>query len=275
MSRIQRAIPLAALLALGCTAEPEPESQSIVLTEMLFARADDGVSEGFDLDGLTTEQGDEAGCGQGDFVAPDGQTGIDNATARLVILLDQTEALALEPIIQQEINNGGMLLILELIGLDDPQDDDSVELVVHRGDDVPLVGTDERLEGGQTLGLAADDEAARIPDAWVEDGVLHASGLRVRVPVEVFDFATDFIIDDATIRLNLEDEGPHHGVVGGSLDWGSLMGEIANSGIDDGLSDSLPGIFDALSDLRDERGECSLLSATMRFQAVPVFLFEE
>lgn len=275
MLRALPILPLVALLGLGCTAEAALESQSIVLTEMLFARAADGVSEGFDLDGLTTENGDPAGCGQADFVAPDGQEGIDNATARLVILLDQTEALALEPIIQQEINNGGMLVILELLGLDDTQNDDSVELVMHRGDDVPLVGTDERLEGGQTLALAEDDDATRITGARVVDGVLHAEGLRVRVPVEVFDFATDFVIEDAVIRMDLEADGPHHGLVAGSLDWGTIMGEIANSGIDDGLADSLPGIFDALSDLRDDRGDCALLSATMRFQAVPVYLFDE
>mgnify|MGYP001322758305 CR=1 FL=1 len=63
------------------------------------------------------------GCGRADFTSPDGVPGIDNAFARLRPALDLTEASALELIIQEAINSGGLLATVQLDGLHHPTDD--------------------------------------------------------------------------------------------------------------------------------------------------------
>ncbi len=150
------------LLVAGCAAPVEApvSSDSLVMSQLLFSRQDDGVSDGFDLDGEVSEQGDDAGCGHGDFTGLDGTPGVDNAGARLIVLLEQTEAVATEALIQQQINNGAVMIVLTLEGLDDRVNDDSVDVILERAAGAPFVGNDGWIEPGQTLELS--DEIAPI-----------------------------------------------------------------------------------------------------------------
>ncbi len=61
----------------------EPPRETLVLQELTFVRAEDGVSDGFDQGGVVTADGAKSGCGQEDYVGPDGTPGIDDAVARL------------------------------------------------------------------------------------------------------------------------------------------------------------------------------------------------
>jgi hypothetical protein len=267
-------LPLALMTACAPAAEAERPSHSIVFRQLTFARAVDGVSNGFDLDGLATQSGDETGCGQGDFTGPDGAAGIDNATARLLPLLEVTEAAAVEPIIQQEINNGGLLLVLELVGLADPSQDGTVDVVLRHGQGTPWVGTDGFLVPGQTI----DDDPAvgtfTVPDVAWRDGALVAADFEIVVPVVVFDFDAEFYIQDAMLEVRRGDDGLWSGMFAGRVDWQGLMTTVQESGIDDTLADSLPGILTSLSDLRDANGDCLLLSATLEFEASDVYVYE-
>ena len=262
-----------ALIACSPEAEVDRPSHSVVFSQLTFARAEEGVSVGFDLDGEVTANGDPSGCGRADFTSPDGSLGVDNATARLLPFLDSTEAVALEPIIQQEINNGGVLLILELIGLEDPTEDATVDLQLRHGIGEPLVGTDNFLMPGQTLEEDTARVGARALDVAWQDGVLEASGFEVVVPVEVFDFSADFHVQESRIRLQRDDDGVWTGLFAGQVDWQGLMDVVQNSGIDDTLTDALPPLLDSISDLPDANGDCTLLSATLEFVATDVFVF--
>src|SRR5690349_652528 len=85
-----------------CATDAEPEA--LVVREILLGRIEDGVSEGFDLDGVVSEEDGATGCGVGDTVTPEGVPGVDNALARLIPLLELTEAVAVEGLIQNSIN---------------------------------------------------------------------------------------------------------------------------------------------------------------------------
>ena len=88
----------------GCSGDPETRWGALSIMEI--ARETDGVSEGFDLDGLDSTADGADGCGIADYVNEAGVEGIDNAMARLMPILEQTEGAALESLIQQAISRG-------------------------------------------------------------------------------------------------------------------------------------------------------------------------
>src|SRR5687768_14774767 len=163
-------LSLALVLLAGCANETKQcrtehvEPQTWVMREIRFVRQVDGVSDGFDLDGV---DGGLEGCGIADFTSPDGVPGVDNAFARMIPALELTEAAAVEPLIQDAINSGQLLLLVELAGVDDTAEDECVDVGLMRGAGEALVGGDVLLVSGQTLEVDAS-----VEPAWVERAVI-------------------------------------------------------------------------------------------------------
>jgi hypothetical protein len=250
-------------------------SDSLVMSSLLFSRQNDGVSDGFDLDGVTSEQGGDSGCGHGDFVGVDGAEGIDNAGARLIVLLEQTEAVATESLIQQQINNGEVMILLTFEGLDDRLNDDSVDVILERAWGTPMVGNDGWIEPGQTLERSPEVAPIRVEDVPLVDGVLELSGLDVLFPFTIFDYSIDLTIADVSLRVRLDPTSGGEGVFGGRIDPQEILDVAIGSNIDQALQDSLPDLFYTLSDLRDDNGDCRILSGTFLFDTRQVYLFED
>ena len=137
-----RWVALSALLAPGCGGVTDSEStdaasnetaadeaqlgecdqleqtQVAVVTEMWFARiSDDGFSVGADLDQET------GGCGVEDLDNPQGVSGVDNSFGTLIPILELTEGAAIEVYIQNLINNGEVLIMVEMEDVDDAEND--------------------------------------------------------------------------------------------------------------------------------------------------------
>ena len=103
------------------------KTQVAIITEMWFARVNEGVTNSVNLDG------DEPGCGQEDYVSPNGDAGVDNSFGSLIPILELTEGAAIEVYIQDLINNGEVLIMLEMEDLDDPYEDECVNFNLLRG----------------------------------------------------------------------------------------------------------------------------------------------
>ena len=103
----------------------EPSHLSVI-TEAWFGRIEDGVSRGADLDG------DEPNCGHQDYVDPEGNAGIDNAFGGLLPLLDLTEFTAVEVYLQDTINWGELLLMVEMEDVDSVDNDSCVNVNLSR-----------------------------------------------------------------------------------------------------------------------------------------------
>ena len=106
---------------LACAADPQDDSAAVcdsggsevfLLTTIAFPREVDNVSTGFNLDDAVSMEGGGTGCGVADQVSPDGEEGIDNSFARLRPALDATEASALDAIVQEATNGGGLLVMV-------------------------------------------------------------------------------------------------------------------------------------------------------------------
>ena len=81
-----------------------------VIWSLGFGRIEDGISPGFNLDGVHTETGASTGCGVTDLQSADGRTGIDNALGAIIPLLEVTEASAAESLLEDGIRSGDLLL---------------------------------------------------------------------------------------------------------------------------------------------------------------------
>lgn len=242
-----------------------------VMDEIRFMRVEDGVSDGFDLDGTA-----EPTCGIDDRTSPSGQAGIDNSFATLIPALEQTEAMAVESLILASINDGNLLLMYELGGLDDRTQDECVSFEFLRGHGLPLLGTDGYLESHQTI--ARDPEATSYPfaEAAVADSSIEVGPMLVDLPFHIFALDLEFALEDARIRVDLHEDGTSSGVFSGAMDPQQVLDVAANEDVDDALYGILVALFANTKDLApDETGACTRISVGFQFTARPAYLYQE
>jgi len=279
---------LAALVLIGCSGKgggdgdevaacaQAGQTEVMVLRQISFPREVDGVSPGFDLDEVVTASGDSTGCGVGDFVAEDGTMGIDNSFARLRPALDTTEAAALDSIVLEAINSGGLLAIVQLDGVgDDPFNDDCVDISIRAAVGVPMVGNDGLLLPGQTFAIDPDADVSTVKGVRIVDGVLEGGPVDLRLPFKFLDADVVFWLQNGRLRLERDDEGRMWGHVGGGIHTDELSALAHETGIDETVEVLLDSVLGLNADLApDETGTCEQLSITLEVEAVQAFFFE-
>ena len=273
----------ALVLSLGCTdpskdtsdigVEPqscdEPDkTQVAILTEMWFARIDDdGVSWGADLDESTL------GCGVDDYTDPEGSKGVDNSFGSMIPILELTEGAAIEVYIQDLINRGEVLIMLEMEDLDDPQDDSCVNVNLLRGLGEPTVGTDRIIEAGQTFDRNMDLPQSRTEAQVLESGTLIASPLQLELPFNIFDIALEFTLHSSTVRFNQGVDGHHTGYVAGGLYINEII-DFVSGRQDIDIGDLVIDLVETRADLwPDDSGQCQGISVVFEFKAKPAFFY--
>ena len=247
------------------------------ISKMVFGRAtDDGISPGFNLDGEVTELGDPTGCGIPDFVSPRGEAGIDNALARLIPALEQTEAQAVEGILQQQINSGELVLVFEIFGIDDPVEDDCVSFSLMRAMGTPLLGTDGFLLSGQTFDLDPTQAPLDFDEQVITSGQLTVSPIEIVLPFTVFDANLMVEVHDATLQVELQEDGSFVGTLGGGLDTAYIIQIAREENVDPELEPLLEGLMAAAADLEpDDEGDCTQISISLELEAIPAFYFDD
>jgi hypothetical protein len=285
-----RHVWLAALLALpvACDAEnadsgepdlstcaPGGDRFTLIARSLRFARATDGVSDGFDLDGFATSTGDDEGCGVQDLTSPEGAEGVDNAIAGLLPILELTEAVVLEDLVADSIRNGALLLMADLEGVDDTQDDTCVDLRVLKGLGVPMIGNDGELLPHQTFGV---DPAATsdIAAAAFTAGTLTAGPIGyVALPITVLDLNTTLELFDARVRVVEGEDGVWRGVLAGGVALQQLTDIATLQNISDEVYALIGPALARLADLApDASGDCQQLSVTLELEMVPAFAYD-
>ena len=299
---IRHMIPLIAwaiTAAMSCDAEltepqalPEPDPVTVTTTEpgspppqvmaidtLSFTReGPTGIAPGFDLDGQNSPEGDEASCGKGDFTSPEGVEGIDNQLAMLTPLFDLVGLGAVEDLVQRAIEDGGLLIMFELDGVDDLENDPEVTFSLNIGSGTPLLGTDGLLLSGQTFNESDEQPPAFFPNARIENGVLHAGPGDTRLPIVVFGVSYELNVKGGFIRAELTyDGGLVDGVMGGAIPMDDLwaIAVIADQEAG-GVMEAVTLILEGIPDMqKDAEGECQAMSAALEFTAVSAFFAEE
>lgn len=272
-----------AIAALSCGGDPVVETSSAVVTTIGFAARNGDVvgelevSDGIDLDGNVSDRTDVDSCRKVDFVAPDGRTGIDN---QFTFLFETVEEMAeegtVEGIIQGSINGGRLLLMIEVDGVDDWIDDDSVSVRVFNAVGTPNLAADGYLVPDQTFDIDPDSPINEGTGRIV-DGVLETDPFEVELPMAFFNVFFDLRLVGAQIRADIGPEGVTSGVMGGAVTIDQIL-EIAAMADDmqevqyGGL---LMGVLPGMADMERVDGRCTALSANLYFESRRAFLYPE
>ncbi|MBP6835378.1 MAG: hypothetical protein KA978_31630 [Deltaproteobacteria bacterium] len=275
------------LLALGCSGDEvdpfagpvpsqcpsTPMERSLVVTRMRFVKATmPGVVDGFDLDGRVSRNDDAASCRRVDFTSPDGTTGIDNQLSLLVPVLETQTAGALDEAVQAAINSGQLLLSMSIEGLDDRRDDPCVQLVFRQLRGMPFVGSDHRLDPGQTFETARDQPVSRVTGR-MRDGVIEAGPFPLALPVAVLDARFVLNLHNARIRLRWRSDDTFDGMVGGGIPADELIAIVQTLGIPQELRSLVARLVNGITDLDpDADGNCRRFSSALSFEGRGAFV---
>ncbi len=250
----------------------------MVVDTMGFTReVSPGICPGFDVDGKTSDDKDPAGCKKADQMSPEGQKGIDNQLATLVPLFEAFGLGAAEGLVQGAIKDGGILLIFELDGLDDPMNDSDVTVLLRAGMGKPLLGTDGLLLPGQTFSVHPDSPERVAKGATVKDGVIDVGPFEASLPIVVFGVRYNLTIKDARLRGRLTwDGGIVEGIFGGGVPIADLIAVGKTAAMDDAsVLTAIEAIFGSAGDLAPQPdGSCAQVSAALKFTAVSAYFFD-
>jgi hypothetical protein len=280
MRTLMLAAALAAVTAASGCAEPlcntaDCDNQLIVARNIAFAgEQPDNVTEGFDLDGIVSVGDDSTSCRQNDYVGPDGTPGIDNQFAVLWEAIVDVIGDAAEGLVLGAINDGNLLLMMEIAGIDDPLNDDCVDVNIFIGDGKPDVGNDGYITSGQTFDVADDSPYSHVECGTLVDGVLRAGPFDGTIRVSILDTRFDLDIFGAVISGELQPDGSMYATMGAGVLAEQII-TVANE-----ADYRLEGLVDTIvrnrADLaRNEFGDCEQISATMLFDGTSGFLYED
>jgi hypothetical protein len=283
-----RTLALITLLATACStpgdeAEPdlscdgEGDSLVLLVRRLTFSRQETtGVSEGFDLDNFNSQRGDDEGCGVADLVDPNGVPGIDNAISTLLPIIESTEAAAVEPLIQDSIFGGALLLMAELSDLDDPANDECVDVSVFKGTGVPMIGADGEILPYQTLRVDPASLGNGAPANPLVDGTIDAGPIqRVAMPVQVLDLNTTLELFNTRLRAAEQPDGTWKGQLGGGIGIQQLIDTVTLQNVDPAVFAAIGPALALVADLApDETGACQQISVSFDVELVPAFVYE-
>lgn len=290
MTTLLRSLGLAAALAAGlaCSgdAAPDPfaaplpaqcpttaQEQSLVLTKLVLLRQSmPGVSPGFDLDGRVSGADDALSCRRRDLTSPEGTPGIDNQFSLLVPALDTATSGALDAAIQAAINNGQLMLAVSIEGLDDRRNDPCVNLVFRRVAGMPFVGSDARIDPGQTFDTMRSEPISRVAGR-MRDGVIEAGPFELGLPVAVLDANFVIPLHGARVRIRWNDDDTFDGLIGGGIPADSMIATTRTLTIGQDLMSLVSRLILSITDMDpDAEGNCRLFSAAVSFEGRAAFV---
>jgi hypothetical protein len=240
------------------------------------------VAYGFNLDGAASPE---------DFTDPvSGETGVDNQFFRALGCISAERgqynsegviaARPLYPAIQWEHNRDqATAWLIEIDGIDDINNDDDVE--VHFMQATRPVVKDASGEPQADMTFIVDDnpKTKNTVKARIENGTLLTDSFNFYMIMAKYGINPTVELENARVRLALNEDGSAKGIIGGYQDWLDVYGGYGRggSGIEVNVSYDVPGIYHALRKLADAEpdpatGHNTMISSVYTIEAVPAFI---
>jgi len=288
------ALAAAGLFALpACSSADDPvdptcapgASETYVITALGFTReAPKGTAPGFDLDGRVSPADEQASCGKADLLSPEGTPGIDNQLALVLPDVEKQVGNAIDGIIQGAINDGRLLIALEVANLNDARNDKCVDMHVKLLDGKPTLGTDGVVEAYQTFdprkegqveshAVHGATENGKTVSGTIQDGQLLIGPFELRIPIAIFDVAFTIHMRAAYIRMKVDEEGNAEGMLGGGVSMEEIVEGVRKGAGVERIIGPIRAVGKAVADLApNEEGTCTLVSAALSFKARRAFM---
>ena len=251
--------------------------------------------DGFDLDDRVSSS-DSPGvgeCAHNDWMSPHQEPGIDYGFLEIIgnealredgkhVFGGFHEGQLVDGVIGGAVKNGSMTILLQVEGLDDPQNDDDVRVQIYSSEDSPALGTDNSVLLGATLGVHPDPRfhSGSVKGTLV-DGVLVAGPIDLLFPIDIMIVKDELLIHDSWLRLELREEG-FEGTVSGYWDVSNIRDIIGVPTTDNGnaANFSIEQFDAAMAELADgnydaDIGLCTSFSTMFRFSGVEAFIVSD
>jgi len=234
----------------------------------------DGVARGFDLDGRRSEDGDEESCGHGDFTSPEGREGVDNQLAELWATIAPLVGEQAHALLQNAVNEGRVLVMLELEGVDDLWDDEDVTLNIFKGSLRPHIGTQGVITPDQTFDFDYESPISSATGLKIVGGQLIAGPLEINIPVTILSLDVVVKVELARVQLTLNQEGEMSGYLTGALHVPTLTEALINTDAEREARLVAP-FFERNADMVKVDGVCTYLSMGLSFEATRAFVVRD
>ncbi|MDH3625984.1 MAG: hypothetical protein OES69_16405 [Myxococcales bacterium] len=247
---------------------------------------------GFDLDQRVSsvESPTQNECTHDDFAGPGGEQGIDYNFLRIIFDEEQKadgeyvfggfrQGQIVDGVINGAVKNGSMTVLLDVRGLDDPQNDDEVTVQVFGSEDSPMKGTNDEVLPFATLGVHPNPrfhtEAVR---GSIVDGVLTAGPFDLIFPINIQIVNDEFIVHDSWLRIELGDD-TFQGLVAGFWDVSNIRDIIGKPTTDNGNAANFTieqfetaMALHADGDYDQNAGLCTSFTTMFTFSGVQAFI---
>lgn len=249
------------------------DAHANVIRAFSFLPEADGVLEGWDLDGVVDDEA-TAPCGLGDGVDADGTPGIDNQLGRMWSLVEGIIGEQVQELLQGSINEGRFLILIELQGLDDLENDDDVTVVLSRGTGDPWIGGAGFIGADQSFRVDSSVPVSTVERAVLVDGVLDAGPFDFVLPIDILEANFPMQVRDGRLRIEIDGQGAFSGLIGGNIDVDATITEILAT---DAAAEAatVEPIFRANTDVVDANGDCNLISSAFGYEATTAFVVHE
>lgn len=247
---------------------------------------------GIDLDGEHSELAAGGSCAHEDFTSPDGTRGIDSQYWRLMGcvagyrpdgLFDRLFSTG------SSITENGYSQLIEMTLVEGTAQDGRVSLRLFTGAGPPMLDAAGAVMSDTSQFVNEDPTYHSEPfEGVIKDGILTAGPGEVRLRFKVQAIDNEFWFRDARIRAEMLPDGSMEGLLAGYWDSESVfdfltdvsfgpvhLGRAAANNIGymcAGVYHALPRVADGHPD--PETGECTSISTTIRFAAVPGFVMQ-
>ncbi|MCA9532597.1 MAG: hypothetical protein KC593_02925 [Myxococcales bacterium] len=269
---------LAALALLGsvsCGGESGGETHVMLISEMrlVLGTDADGSLRGINLDDRVDDSPAPETCGKVDGVAPDGTPGVDNQFSILGgVVVSQLGGNA-DALIQSSINDGRLLVLLELMNVQSLENDNNVTVRIHIGSGPVDVGTNGRPEPGQSFDISEMSQQIEVRNARIVNGRIDIHPFDIDINVDILQAMFQLTLLDSRIQLDIREDTSGSGVLGAGVDRYMVRDIVAN---DETLMPTLGAVELLLRGLGDlvpnDEGGCDRISVGIEVDVVPAFI---
>jgi hypothetical protein len=242
------------------------------------------ISYGMNLDGNVDGSPTENSCRHDNFVSPDGEPGIDNQFYRVAGCIHAYRSIGYfhaNPNESRKIQSLAIIL-MEVTGVDDPRNDDDVEVTYYRSIDAYALDSTSQFVPYGSYRIDTFEGKPRYGDTVpgrIVDGVLTTDAKDVMLPYFGNYTYQQMRIRDMRMKLNIGEEGEtSSGMLAGYYDIELMYHQVMGiGGVQANAFMSCPGLFEAAHQYADgypdpETGKCTALSAAWNIQAVPAYI---
>ena len=248
------------------------------------------TSYGFDLDGDEKGDGTAKSCKHETFSSPEGaqgdRVGVDNQMYRILGchygwrrngVLDSYDD-------EERRNSGRGVVLLEVTGVDDPQNSANVTVNFYRAIDPFSVDAAGKIlpYGSYRIDLNGDKPRYAVPiKGKIENGVLITEPTDFSVPFDGNNTVAEVRMRDAKLSLDLKlADGKVKGLLGGYYDFDKWWEYMMKIEFLVATGDwSCPALYEASKRLADgypdKDGNCTAISSAFKVEAIPAYVIHQ